>query len=69
MILRNKMLLLIVIKKKTKSKLVQFELIFKMSENGSKEEDFHRCCDNQGPALILIKTIKNKIFGGFTPIE
>jgi len=58
---------LIVIKKKTK--LVQFELIFKVSENGNKEEDFHRCCDNHRPALMLIKTIKNKIFGGFTPIE
>ena len=40
-----------------------------MSENGSKSEDFHKYCDNKGPTLILIKTIKNRIFGGFTPLS
>ena len=40
-----------------------------MSENGSKSEDFHKYCDNKGPTLILIKTTKNKIFGGFTPLN
>ena len=40
-----------------------------MSENGSKSEDFHKYCDNKGPTLILIKTTKNKIFGGFSPLS
>ena len=57
------------IKQKTNKDLIKFELIFKMSENGSKAEDFHKYCDNKGPTLILIKTTKNKIFGGFTPLN
>ena len=40
-----------------------------MSENGSKSEDFHKYCDNKGPTLILIKTTKNIIFGGFSPLS
>ena len=40
-----------------------------MSENGTTSEDFHKYCDNKGPTLILIKTTKNKIFGGFTPLN
>ena len=57
------------IKEKTNKDNIKFELIFKMSENGSKSEDFHKYCDNKGPTLILIKTTKNKIFGGFSPIS
>ena len=48
---------------------IKFELIFKMSENGTKSEDFHKYCDNKGPTLILVKTTNNKIFGGFTPLN
>ena len=40
-----------------------------MSENGSKSEDFHKYCDNKGPTLTLIKTTKNRIFGGFSPLS
>jgi hypothetical protein len=49
--------------------LINFESIFKMSENGSKSEDFHKLCDNKGPTLTIIKTTKNKVFGGFTPLN
>ena len=48
---------------------IKFELIFKMSENGNKSDDFHKYCDNKGPTLTLVKTTKNKIFGGFTPLN
>ena len=54
---------------KNKKKINKFELIFKMSENGTKSEDFHKYCDDKGPTLILVKTTKNKIFGGFTPLD
>ena len=57
------------IKEKINKNINKFELIFKMSENGSKSEDFHKYCDNKGPTLILIKTTKDKIFGGFTPLN
>ena len=40
-----------------------------MSTNGSSSKDFHKYCDNKGPTLTLIKTTKNKIFGGFTPLN
>ena len=48
---------------------IEWELIFKMSENGTKSSDFHKYCDNKGPTLTLIKTTKGKIFGGFTPLS
>ena len=57
------------IEEKINKKINKFELIFRMSENGTKSEDFHKYCDNKGPTLILIKTTKNKIFGGFTPLN
>ena len=40
-----------------------------MNINGSSYKDFHKCCDNKGPTLTLVKTSKNKIFGGFTPLN
>ena len=40
-----------------------------MKINGNSSKDFHNYCDNKGPTLTLIKTTKNKIFGGFTPLN
>ena len=40
-----------------------------MSKNGTQSQDFHIYCDDKGPTLILVKTTKNKIFGGFTPLD
>ena len=40
-----------------------------MSIHGYSSYDFHKYCDNAGPTLILIKTTKDKIFGGFTPLN
>ena len=57
------------IKEKINKNSIQFELIFQMSKDGSNSENFHKLCDNKGPTLILIKTTKNKIFGGFTPLN
>ena len=57
------------IKEKINKKSIKFELIFKMSENGSESKEFHKYCDNKGPTLTLIKTKKNNIFGGFTTLN
>ena len=57
------------IKEKINKDNITFELIFKMSENGTNSKDFHKFCDNKGPTLTLVKTTKNKIFGGFTPLN
>ena len=57
------------IKEKINKNFVYFEKIFTMSKNGSMSKDFHKHCDNEGPTLTLVKTTKNKIFGGFTPLN
>ena len=54
---------------KTNKKVTKFDLIFKMSKDGSLSKDFHKACDNQGPTLIIIKSKNNRIFGGFTPLS
>ena len=57
------------IREKTNKNFIRFEKIFIMNKNGSSSKDFHKYCDNNGPTLTLIKTINNKIFGGFTPLD
>ena len=57
------------IKIKTNKTVNFLELIFKMSDDGSTGEDFHKSCDRKGHTLILIRTKNQKIFGGFTPLE
>ena len=39
-------------------------LLFRASTDGHTHADFHRCCDNKGPTLVLIKS-GEYIFGGF----
>ena len=57
------------IKEKINKNNIRFEKIFIMSKNGNSSKDFHNYCDNKGPTLIIVKTTKNKIFGGFTPLN
>ena len=56
------------IKEKTDQKSIEFKFIFRMSKHGDKGTDFHKYCDNEAPTLIIIKSKKNNIFGGFTPL-
>ena len=48
---------------------IDFDLIFKMSEDGSNSKDFHNKCDRKGATLILIETTKGNKFGGYTPLN
>ena len=41
-------------------------LIYRASEDGDRAKDFHKKCDKIGPNLVIIKTRKGNIFGGFT---
>lgn len=41
-------------------------LLFRASENGDKMENFDNKCNNKENELIIIKTTKGNIFGGFT---
>jgi len=67
--INNTKLILDWIKETINKDEIKFELIFRMSENGTNSEDFHKYCDNKGPTLTLVKTTKNKLFGGFTPLN
>ena len=57
------------IKEKVNKNLIKYELIFKMTVNGSNAKDFHKYCNNKGPTLTIIQTKNNEIFGGFTPLN
>ena len=45
---------------------INFTLVYRASEDGDKAMDFHEKCDKIGPNIVLIKTQKGNIFGGFT---
>jgi len=45
------------------------ELLFRFTRDGSEPKEFHRLCDNKGPTIIFIETIKDIKFGGYTELE
>ena len=50
-------------------KNVKTKLLYRKTKDGNSYDDFHRLCDNQGPTLVLIKTTKGDIIGGYTPLD
>ena len=46
----------------------KIRLLFRGSKNGFTNEKFHALCDNQGPLLVLVKTGKDILIGGFSSI-
>ena len=44
------------------------ELIYRGTEDGGDNINFHKKCDNQGPTIILCKNDKGNIFGGYASI-
>ena len=55
-----------VIFSKEKRKFINLKLIYTATNDGDSAEDFHLHCDGYAPLIILIKTTKNVVFGGFT---
>ena len=45
---------------------VIFNLIYKATENSDKAQIFHEKCDQAKNTLVLIETLENRRFGGFT---
>ena len=43
----------------------EFQLIYRGSRDGMTHKDYHKKCDNKGKVIILIKSDKGNIFGGF----
>lgn len=46
----------------------EFELIYRATDNGWSAGDFHSCCDNKGATLVVIKSVKGHLFGGYTSV-
>ena len=44
----------------------QWKLLYRASEHGYSAESFHKCCDNKGLTLIVIKSSGGWIFGVYT---
>ena len=47
-------------------KIKEKKLIYRATEDGDKISDFHKKCDDVNNTLMIIKTNKNFVFGGFT---
>ena len=52
----------------SQNKKIKYELLYRATRDGDKVEDFHKKCDNISPILVLGKTPKNYIFGGYTTL-
>ena len=44
----------------------KWKLLYRASEHGYTAESFHKCCDGKKPTLIVIKSCRGWIFGGYT---
>ena len=44
----------------------KWKLLYSVSEHEYSGESFHRCCDDKGPTLVIIKSSGGWIFGGYT---
>ena len=44
----------------------KWKLLYRTSEHGFTAESFHKYCDDKGPTLVVIKSSKGWIFGGYT---
>ena len=51
---------------KSQKNFVNLKLIYSASKDGDSAEVFHSLCDGIAPLVVLIKTSKNVVFGGYT---
>ena len=48
----------------------KWKLLYCASQDGYGAKDFHRCCDNQGPTVTIVKPQGGiDILGGYTPLN
>ena len=50
-------------------KQIRFNLLFRMSRDGTATINFHTRCDNKGKTLVLIETKDGNRFGGYTSLQ
>lgn len=48
-------------------KSYELNLLYRASQNGWDDEDFHKLCDNLG-ATLMICYAEGRIFGGYNPL-
>ena len=48
---------------------IRAKLLYKLSRDGNTFKRFHELCDNQGPTLVLFKTVDGMKTGGYTPLN
>jgi len=46
-----------------------WDLRYRGTRDGFTANDFHRCCDNIGPTVTIIKSSNGYLFGGYTPLS
>ena len=51
------------------NKQIRFNLLFRISRDGTTTINFHTKCDFKGKTLILIETKDGKRFGGYTSLQ
>lgn len=42
----------------------QFELLYKISRDGTSYQTFHNLCDNKGPTVTIFYNKDNNVYGG-----
>jgi hypothetical protein len=47
----------------------RFELLYRGTQDGFGSSDFHRTCDGHNNTITLIRTTKDFVFGGYTPVS
>ena len=45
---------------------IDFNLVYRATDDGDRAMDFHKKCDKIGPNITFVKTKKDYVFGGFT---
>ena len=48
---------------------IEAKLLYRKTKDGDSYDIFHKLCDNQGPTLIIIKSIEGFIIGGYTTLD
>lgn len=48
---------------------IQFDLLYRLSENGEKFSNFHLLCDNKGPTISLFHVNDDNKYGIYTPLS
>ena len=51
------------------SKLFNFRMLYRASDNNFTSESFHKYCDNHADTITIIKSNYGNIFGGYTSIK